>query len=275
MQDEKRKNATPIRKVQKNAREMKYVVLSALSLITFFVLWELLVRFEVIGSRMLAPPTEIIRTFAEKFVSPKPDGSTLQVNILTSLQVVLSGFGLAVVIGIPLGLFMGWYRPIDRFIRPIFEVVRPIPPIAWIPYAILWFGIGLKAKAIIIFFSAFVPIVINTYTGIRLTNQTLINVAKTCGASNFQIFLRVGIPSSLPMMFAGIRISLGNAWGCVVAAEMLAANAGLGYMILMGRQFVRPDIVILGMLIIGLIGAALTGIVGQLEKRLIKGRDER
>ena len=116
---------------------------------------------------------------------------------------------------------------------------------------------------------------INTYTGIKLTNQTLINVAKTCGASNFQIFLRVGIPSSLPLMFAGIRISLGNAWGCLVAAEMLAANAGLGYMILMGRQFVRPDIVILGMLVIGLIGSILTWIVGQVEKRLVRGRDAR
>lgn len=255
--------------------DMKYFFLSLISLLTFFFVWQLLVQSGIINSKMLSPPSKVVQTFFEKLVSTKPDGSTLQTNIVTSLQVALSGFGLALVIGIPLGLFMGWYMPIDRLLRPIFEVVRPIPPIAWIPYTILWFGIGLKAKAVIIFYSAFVPIVINTYTGIKLTNKTLINVAKTCGASNFQIFVRVGIPSSLPLMFAGIRISLGNAWGCLVAAEMLAANAGLGYMILMGRQFVRPDIVILGMLVIGLMGSVLTWAVGRAEGILIKGRSTR
>ena len=103
------------------------------------------------------------------------------------------------------------------------------------------------------------------------TSQTLINVAKTCGASNFEIFIKVGIPSSLPIMFAGIRVALGNAWATLVAAEMLAANSGLGYMILMGRQFARADIVILGM-IIGLVGALFTGILSFIERNVIKWR---
>ena len=175
---------------------------------------------------------------------------------------------MAVVIGIPLGLFMGWYEPVDRLVRPVFEVIRPIPPIAWIPLTILFLGIGLRAKVFIIFFSAFVPCVINAYTGIQLTNRTLINVAKTYGAGSFEIFWRVGIPSSVQMIFAGIRIALGLSWTTLVAAEMLAADAGLGYMILMGRQFARPDIIVLGMVVIGTIGAVFSAVLSALEKRL-------
>ena len=120
---------------------------------------------------------------------------------------------------------MGWWTYADRFIRPIFELVRPVPPIAWIPLVVVWMGVGLKAKALIIFFTAFVPCVINSYTGIKLTNKTLIDVSRTFGASNREIFWKVGVPSSLPMVFAGIRVALGNSWSTLVAAEMLAASS--------------------------------------------------
>lgn len=194
------------------------------------------------------------------------------INIMASLQVALSGFLLAIVIGIPLGLVMGWYRLAESFFRPVFELVRPIPPIAWIPLVVVWFGIGLKAKALIIFFSAFVPCVINAYTGIQLTSRTYINVAKTFGASETEIFYKVGIPSSLPMVFAGIRVALGNSWSTLVAAEMLAATAGLGYMIQFGRTIARPELVIAGMVVIGAIGAVLSGILSFTEKKFIKGQ---
>ena len=119
------------------------------------------------------------------------------------------------------------------------------------------------------------PCVINSYTGIKLTNPTLINVAKTCGATNFQVFYKVGVPSSVQMIFAGIRVALGASWSTLVAAEMLASDSGLGFMILMGRMFARPDLIVLGMLIIGLIGALMTIILSKFENNLARWRSGR
>lgn len=164
---------------------------------------------------------------------------------------------------------MGWYKGFDAFARPIFEIIRPIPPVAWIPLTIVWMGIGLRAKAFVVFFAAFVPCLINAYTGIKQTSQTLIDFSKTCGASNWTTFCRIGIPSSLTMVFAGVRIALGNAWATLVAAEMLASASGLGYMILMGRQFARPDLIILGIVVIGAIGVFFTWILGLVENRFL------
>jgi NitT/TauT family transport system permease protein len=164
---------------------------------------------------------------------------------------------------------MGWYKAIDRFMRPIFEIIRPIPPVSWIPLTIVWLGIGLNAKAFIVFFSAFVPCVINSYTGIKQTSPVLINVSKTFGASNNTIFWKIGIPSAMTMTFAGLKVALGNAWATLVAAEMLAASAGLGYMILMGRQFARPDIIILGIVLIGVIGTLFTAILNRIEHKVL------
>ncbi|MDR1626590.1 MAG: ABC transporter permease [Spirochaetia bacterium] len=245
------------------------MMLSITGLLAFLVLWQFAVMTNLVSSRFLSTPLEVINLFVVKLSDPFPDGEVLGINILSSLNVALAGFGLAIVIGIPLGLFMGWYRGFDAFMRPIFEIVRPIPPVSWIPLTIVWLGIGLQAKAFIVFFSAFVPCLINAYTGIRQTSQVLINVAKTCGASNFTIFYRIGIPSSFTMVFAGVRVALGNSWATLVAAEMLAASSGLGYMILMGRQFARPDIIILGIVVIGSIGVIFTFLLGRLENRLL------
>lgn len=257
--------------IQKTKREnVKYALLSILGIFIFLLIWQLAVEFGLVNETRLPKPTTILQTLGYKIYNQAPDGNTLGINILASLQVALTGFLTAMVIGIPLGLFMGWWEYADRFIRPIFELVRPVPPIAWIPLVVVWMGIGLKAKAMIIFFTAFVPCVINSYTGIKLTNKTLINVSRTFGASNVEIFWKVGIPSALPMVFAGIRVALGNSWSTLVAAEMLAASAGLGYMIQIGRTIARPDIVIAGMVTIGAIGAVLSGILSYVEKHALR-----
>lgn len=249
---------------------VKYVLLSALGILFFLAAWQLAVMVGVVDANRLPTPLTILETLGYKVANKAPDGNTLLVNIMASLQVALSGFCAAIVIGVPLGLFMGWWDYADKFIRPIFELIRPVPPIAWIPLVVVWMGIGLKAKAMIIFFTAFTPCVINSYTGIKLTSKTLINVSKTFGASDFEIFYKVGIPSALPMVFSGIRIALGNSWSTLVAAEMLAASAGLGYMIQIGRTIARPDIVIAGMVAIGAIGAILSGVLSAVEGRFLK-----
>ena len=246
-----------------------HVMLSFIGVLTFLLIWQIAVMADLVPARFISSPLQVINLFFVKLTDPFPDGAVLGVNILSSLTVALTGFGLAIVVGVPLGLFMGWYRGFDAFMRPIFEIIRPIPPVSWIPLTIIWLGIGLQAKAFIVFFSAFVPCLINAYTGIRQTNQVLINVAKTCGASNFTIFYRIGIPSSFTMLFAGVRVALGNSWATLVAAEMLAASAGLGFMILMGRQFARPDLIVLGIVVIGSIGVLLTFLLDLFERRIL------
>lgn len=259
-----------VRKQKRDA--VKYTLLTVAGICGFFLIWQLLLDFQIISSNILSKPMEVIRLFFIKLHDKSPDGSLLQTNIVASLKLSLTGLGLAVIVGIPLGWLMAWYEDIDLFVRPIFEIIRPIPPISWIPLTILWLGIGLKAKAFIIFFSAFIPCVINSYTGVKQASPVLINVAKTCGASKFTIFYRVGIPASLPMVFAGVRIALGNSWSTLVAAEMLSASSGLGYMILTGRSFGRPDIIILGMLVIGAVGALFNGFLTAAENKVLAWR---
>lgn len=159
-------------------QKLKLVLLSILGLVLFFGIWECSVRFGLVSERTLCAPSTALETLFTKMVEKKPDGATIPVHFLASIKLSLSGFLLAIVIGIPLGLFMGYYKVLDSLFTPLFEIIRPIPPIAWIPIIILTMGIGFNAKVFIIFVSAFVPCVVNSYLGIKLTNQTLINVAK-------------------------------------------------------------------------------------------------
>lgn len=248
------------------------MLLSVLGIIVFIGIWEAVVKFGLISEDKLVAPSQIVLTFMDKLENPIPDGNTIIVHFFTSLKLVVLGFLVSCIIGVPLGLFMGFFNVANRIFTPIFEIIRPIPPLAWIPIVIVVLGIGLKAELFIIFVASFVPCVINSYTGIRATSQTLINVAKTAGANKFQIFYKVGIPSALPMVFTGIKVSFGSAWATLVAAEMIASSEGLGYMIQQGRVARRPDIVLLGMLVIGLVGAVLTAILSILEKKAIPWR---
>lgn len=254
------------------ALDIRHNILPVITILGFLAVWQVLAMTGILHGNAVAKPSEIFVLFIDKFTNPDPDGATIQFNILISLQVSLLGLVLGIVVGTPLGLLMGWYKPIDKFVRPLFELIRPIPPIAWIPLTILWIGVGLQAKVIIIFFSVLIPCLLNSYTGIQQTSLTLINLAKTFGASNFQIFLKIGVPSAMPMSFAGMRIALGNAWSTLVAAELLAANAGLGYMIMMGRQYSRPDLIILGMLVIGGLGYTFTTIFAKIENIVVRWR---
>ena len=260
-----------IKKVQDEKRKNSYqlTMLSIIGVLTALFLWQIAVMLGWLPSRYVPMPTDVVKLFFIKWVDPNPDGAVLGAHIFSSLQVALSGFFLAIVIGVPLGLLMGWFKGFDSFMRPVFEILRPIPPVSWIPITIIWMGLGLKAKAFIVFFSAFVPCVINAYTGIRQTSPALINVGKVCGASNFTIFRKIGIPSAMTMTFAGIRVALGNAWATLVAAEMLAANMGLGYMIQQGRAFARPDIIILGIVVIGILGVIFTWLLGLVEGKVL------
>lgn len=265
-------NQQMVYRVKAERTRVRYrdAMLSVSGILLFLIIWEALVMLNLVDSRKLCGVLEVFKLFIVKLSDPNPDGAVLTVNIWSSLQVVLTGYLLAIVIGIPLGWLMGWYRGFDAFMRPIFEIIRPIPPVSWIPLTIVWMGVGLTSKAFIVFFSAFVPCLINSYTGIRQTKEVLVNVGRTFGASNFTCFWKVGIPSSMTMTFAGIKVAIGNAWATLVAAEMLAASSGLGFMILMGRSYGRVDLIILGIVVIGVIGVIISALIGACENLVLR-----
>ena len=253
----------------KNAR--KYRILSICSLVGFLIVWQLVTDvFQIFPDYSLPSPLHTLRSFITKIYSTSPDGSILIVHIAASLQVALTGYLLGALVGIPLGICMAWFKPVDMFVKPIFDLIRPIPPIGWVPIMMLTLGIGLKAKAMVIFVSAIIPCIINAYSGIRQTSTIHINVAKTFGATNLEILRTIAIPTALPMIFTGLRVSLGVSWMTLVAAELVAATKGLGYMLQIARTIGRPDIIVVGMLVIAGVGAILTSGLEYLEKRFVR-----
>jgi len=258
--------------VKSKSSIIKSRILNVCGISGFFLLWQTLLWTGVLNERHMPSPMKIVDTFVYKLFNKAPEGAVLFDHIVASFQVALTGFFLAVVVGVILGTSMGWFKPIEKFVKPLFEVIRPISPIAWIPLTILWLGIGVRAKGFIIFFSALMPCTINSYTGVKDTPEIFINIAKTCGASHFQIFRKVALPYALPMIFAGVRISLNSAWATLVGAEMLASNVGLGFLILQGRQFSKADIIIVGMVTIAFIGFLIATVLTKVEERFIKWR---
>ena len=191
---------------------------------------------------------------------------TLWEHIGASLFRVGAGFGIAVLFAIPLGLWMGWVRGAFITLNPLFQILRPISPIAWIPLAILWFGVGNASPIYLIFIASVFPMIVQTTVGVHTIEKRYLRAAENFGVSRQKLFLRVVFPATLPQIITGMRIGLGVAWLVVVAAEMIALRSGLGYMIIDSRNAGnRYDLVIAGMIIIGLIGLALDGIMRLLE----------
>lgn len=249
-----------------------YWILSILSIIVFVAIWWLCCDvLKMTSSATLPGPVTVAKTFIAKLTSNAPDGATLLQHILSSLKIALGGWAMGIIIGTPLGILMAWYRKVDLFARPLFDLLRPVPGLAWIPLMIILFGIGITPKIVTVFLSAFVPCVLNSYTGIRQTKDVHLWVGQTFGASDFQMLIHIAIPTALPMIMTGIRVALGAAWTCIVAAEMLASTKGLGYMIQQARGIYRPDIIICGMIGIGAIGAAFSAILSLIENKIVKG----
>src|SRR3954465_13498730 len=191
---------------------------------------------------------------------------TLWEHIGASLFRVGVGFGIAVLFAIPLGLWMGWVHGAFVTLNPVFQILRPISPIAWIPLAILWFGVGNASPIYLIFIASVFPMIVQTTVGVHTIEKRFLRAAENFGVPRNKLFLRVVFPAALPQIITGMRIGLGVAWLVVVAAEMIALHSGLGYMIIDSRNAGnRYDLVIAGMIIIGLIGLALDGIMRLLE----------
>jgi NitT/TauT family transport system permease protein len=196
-------------------------------------------------------------------------GATLFENAIVSFQRVLYGFLLAVVLAVPLGLFCGWSESIDEYINPVVQILRPVPPIAWMPLAIAWFKIGFGSLIFIIFIGSFFPVLISTIEGVRNVRVRWLEVAQSLGASTYEKFLTVVIPGALPFIWTGFRLAFGVAWMCLVAAEMLpGTSAGLGYLIMYAYNLGQIQVIVTGMIVIGMIGIMADYLFRLIQKRL-------
>jgi NitT/TauT family transport system permease protein len=196
------------------------------------------------------------------------EDGTLAQHIGASVFRVAIGFGLAFLVAIPLGLWMGWVSGAYYTLNPLFQMMRPISPIAWIPVAILWFGVGNMSPNFLIFISSVFPMIVQTTVGVRTIDRRYLRAAANFGVSRSVLFRRVVFPAVLPEIIVGMRIGIGVAWLVVVAAEMIALNSGLGYLIMDSRNAGnRYDLVIASMIIIGVIGLLLDGATRLLERQ--------
>lgn len=194
------------------------------------------------------------------------EDGTLWGHISSSLMRVATGFFIALTMAVPLGLWMGRVNGAYTTLNPVFQILRPISPIAWIPLAILWFGVGNESPIFLIFIASVFPLIVQTAAGVHTIEPRYLNAAENFGVSRFKLFRQVIIPAVLPDLITGMRISLGVAWLVVVAAEMIALRSGLGYLIMDSRNAGnRYDLVIAAMIIIGIIGLLLDGLMRLLE----------
>lgn len=251
-------------RVWRTVTDIKQILLYFSLSLAFLTVWQILGVIGWLNPVTLPPLTKVILSFGELLSNGK-----LLKHILVSIIRVLEGFGLAAGLGISLGVAVGLSQTLDKVTDLIIQILKPIPPIAWIPLAIIWFGIGEASKIFIIFLGAFFPILINVIDGIRRIDTKLIELAKILEVPWLRFVKELILPGILAPIMTGLRVGLGVAWMCVVAAELIAASEGVGYLIMDARQLSQPDVVLVGMFTIGVIGKLMDGFLKWLSKRVL------
>ncbi len=242
------------------------LVYGLISMVFVLFVWHLVSQGGRIG-KFFPSPFVVISDFLKSFVVPIGRNTMLE-HIFFSLRRVATGFGLGVLIGIPLGLVMACSKACRAFFMPLFSIVRPIPGLAWIPLAILWFGLGEQSKYFLICMTALVGITMQTFFGALYADPVLIGAAKMLGANKLQLFVNVILPSAVPNIFAGLQGSFAGAWCAVIAAEMIRSDEGTGWIIFNGMNYANTAQVIVGMVAIGIVGLITSGLLKALERRL-------
>lgn len=246
---------------------MPRVALSAIGIVGFFGVWTLAALSGLTQPQFLPTPLAVADRFVELTQEPFV-GFTLQQHLLSSMGRFGMGFGLAVAIGIPLGLLMGWFRQLDAVVTPLFDALRFVAPIAWVPFAALWFGTGIGGPVLIIFSGAFPPCVINAYRGAKYVEIRYIEAARTLGAGNLRIITEILLPASVPSIVAGLRVSAGLGWQSLVGAELIVASSGIGYLMVKGQSNISTATVMSGMIAIGIVGVVIDVALRALEARV-------
>jgi NitT/TauT family transport system permease protein len=242
-------------------------LLGAGTMIAALLLWEAVVHFGLVNPLFTSSPSRIIATGYQMFA----DGSIFPHLAVSGLELFV-GYGLAIIVGVPLGILMGWYRKVDSAFDPIISALYATPRIALLPLIMIWFGIGLGSKFAIIFLSAVFPILINTISGVQTVDRDYVKVARSFGANDRQLFLTVALPAAVPFLLTGLRLGLGHALIGIVVGEMYAAQAGVGYMISMAGATFQTDRVMFGIILIAAAGVILTSIIRMIERRFDRWR---
>lgn len=232
---------------------------------TLLVAWQCVSMFVLDDTtRALLPPPTAVAAAAWELIT----SGELFRHLRDSLRREFTAFVWALV-AIPLGVGMGWWKVVNDQLDPLAEMLRPIPPLAWIPLSILWFGVGDTQNQFIIFLGIFFPILLNTIAGVKSVEHNLVRAARCLGGGEAAVLRRVVLPAALPQIITGIRVGLGFGWMALVAAEMIGANSGLGFLINDARTLLRTDIVIVGMITIGLVGLALDLMIREISRRAL------
>ena len=249
------------------------VTISVVTVALLFALWFLVTNMGWVKPLFLPSPQAVFKQFHDYLTGAANDQPLWQ-HFAASLFRVFSAFALACVTAIPVGIAMGMSRVARGIFDPPLEFYRPLPPLAYLPLIIIWFGIGELSKVLLIFLACFAPVALAARAGVRSTSQEQIQAALSMGATRAQVVRHVILPSALPEILVGLRIGMGVGWTTLVAAEMVAASAGLGQMVLNASNFLRTDIVVMGIIVIGAVAYLFDLLMRWVEARLVpwKGR---
>jgi ABC-type nitrate/sulfonate/bicarbonate transport system permease component len=232
-----------------------------LAVVVFLGLWEWAADTNVINPLFTSSPSRIVKELGNLVSTGQ-----LWPNIWISGQEFLIGFGIAIVVAIPLGILIGWYRPVEAVFSPFVSFLNSVPRIALLPLLIIWVGIGIQLKISVVFLSAVVAILINTIAGIKALDPQLLTMARSFEASDFKIFRRIALPGSVPYILSGIRLGLGHALIGVVVGELYAANSGIGHLISVAGNTFQTDLVFAGVVIIAVFGLIFTWVLTRIER---------
>jgi NitT/TauT family transport system permease protein len=242
-------------------------ILGTVAMLAFLIFWESSVDFHLVNPLFTSSPSRILRTGFEMFA----DGSIFPDLEVSGYEFAV-GYGAAILIGVPLGILMGWYGRVDAVLDPFVTALYAMPRIALLPLVMIWFGIGIASKVAIVFLGAIFPILVSTITGVRTMNADFIKVARSFGSNDRQLFLTVALPSAVPMLLTGLRLGLAHALVGIVVGEMYGATAGIGFLIAVSGSTFQTDKVMVGIIIISSAGVALTAILRQVERRFERWR---
>ncbi len=247
---------------------------SVVTVIGLMAIWALSEQLGLVDPTFFPGPVKTGNEFWTVLTTDSFDRTMLHEHVLASLKRIGIGFGVGVLLGVPVGLAMGLSNIMRGIFDPLIELFRPVPPLAFIPLLILWFGIGDPPALVMLFFAAFFIMVIAARAGVTGVRLSKVHAAYSLGASKLQILRHVILPNALPEIFVGMRVALGVCWGTLVAAELVGSDTGLGAMIWTARTFFRNGIVVFGIIVIGIIGVILDLIMRKLEDRFIPWRGQ-
>ena len=250
----------------KTYEKNKRLILGVVGIFVFLCIWYIATKTTSLG-KVMPDPVTVFGGFFKAFVEPIGT-ETMIMHILVSLRRMLVPYVIGGFFGVLVGILMGWYKVADAIFMPYIQMLRPIPPIAWIPLSIIWFGFDEGSKYFLIFLACFFTIALTTYNGVHSVDETLVRASRMLGANDRQLFLTIVLPTTVPYIFSGLQVALGSAWATIVAAEMIRSSEGVGWLIVRGQDIGNMTQIMIGIVAIALTGLLITTLMRVLENKL-------